>query len=108
MSKYTPSNNFATGAVASAVPMVSSVAPVHNMQHMALPGQMAVSHPMSLGAPLNMGSHFAAAPMGAAPMMMARPAMLPMGHPQMMMASPGMMAMRPQFANQGKPWPYLR
>jgi len=95
------------------MPMVSVAHPVTSLHMAGLPGQVAMSPPMTL--PFSMAAAFpgfSAAPvMTAAPaamMMAARqpmPAMLPVAQPQMAMMP--MMAMRPQFANQGKSsWPY--
>ena len=131
MPKYShhPTNTSAASVAAAAgVPIVSSPASVPSSVHlqMALPGQVAMAPPMSMAAPPlaaspfpthvhHPGVSFGAAPViTAAPMMMhARPQMIQVAqpHPQLMMAaSPAaaMMSMRPQFANQGKPWPYYR
>ena len=102
-------------AAAQQVP-IASVAPVTSLHQMVgLPGQVAVAPPMTLpGFSMAAGfpNTFSAPVMThAAPaMMVARPAIhhhhapaiLPVAQPQMMMAP--MMTMRPQFANQGKPY----
>jgi hypothetical protein len=121
----------ASVAAAAGVPIMSPQVSVPSSVplQMALPGQVAMAPPMSMAAaplaasPFPTHAHHPGVSFGgpahapvitAAPMMMhARPQMIQVAqpHPQLMMAaSPAaaMMSMRPQFANQGKPWPYYR
>merc|ERR1711879_449888 len=120
-----------SGTAAAGVPIMSPQVSVPSSVplQMALPGQVAMAPPMSMAAaplaasPFPTHAHHPGVSFGgpahapvitAAPMMMhARPQMIQVAqpHPQLMMAaSPAaaMMSMRPQFANQGKPWPYYR